>query len=118
MQFSILLFALSMILKVASLKNAAFKRFIKKAGARVLIKTRDGKYARLFVFDRGKVSSEPGDRPDYDVALIWRDASTGFQVMTDKRKDASFNAAAQGKLRVDGMGVYAQWFEQAVKLAM
>lgn len=118
MQFSILLFALSLILKWASLRNEAFKKFIKKAGARVLIKTKDGKYARLFIFDRGMVSSEPGDRADYDVALIWENASTGFRVMTDKRKDASFNAAAEGKLRVDGMGVYAQWFEQVVNLAM
>lgn len=29
--------------------------------------------------------------------------------MTSKKKDASFNAAAEGKLKVLGMSVYAQW---------
>ena len=38
--------------------------------------------------------------------------------MTDKRGDASFNAAAEGKLRVEGMSLYAQWFEDGVKLVI
>jgi hypothetical protein len=49
---------------------------------------------------------------------VWKDAATGFSVMTDKRKDASFNAAAEGKLHVEGMGVYAQWFEDGLKLVV
>jgi len=39
-------------------------------------------------------------------------------VMMDKRKDASFNAAADGKLKVLGMSVYAQWFEDGIKLVL
>lgn len=118
MKFSLLLFALYQILRVAAITNSAFKKYISKACARVLIKTKDGKYARLFIFDKGKVRSIPGNRKDFDVALVWADADTGFAVMTDKRGDASFNAAAEGKLKVEGMGVYAQWFEGAVKLVM
>lgn len=118
MKFSLLLFVLYQILRVAAHTNAAFKKYIRKAQARVLIKTKDGLYARLFIFDRGKVRSFSGDRKDFDVALVWKDADTGFSVMTDKRSDASFNAAAEGKLKVEGMGVYAQWFEGAVKLIM
>jgi hypothetical protein len=49
---------------------------------------------------------------------VWQDAATGFAVMTAKRPDASFNAAADGKLRVEGMSVYAQWFEEGIKLAL
>jgi hypothetical protein len=118
MKFSLLLFALFQILRVAALTNAAFKKYISKAQAKILIKTKDGRYARLFIFDKGKVRSIAGDRDDFDAALVWADARTGFAVMTDKRSDASFNAAADGKLKVEGMGVYAQWFEGAVKLAM
>ena len=118
MKFSLLLFALYHILRVAAITNSVFKKYISKAQARVLIKTKDGRYARLFIFDRGKIRSIAGDRKDFDVALIWADADTGFAVMTDKRSDASFNAAAEGKLKVEGMGIYAQWFEDAVKLVM
>ena len=53
---------------------------------------------------------------DYDAALVWKDAATGFSVMTSKKKDASFNAAAEGKLKISGMSVYAQWFEEGIKL--
>ncbi len=118
MKFNLLLFALAQILKIASLTNAKFKKYISKASARVLIKTADGKYGRLFIFDKGKFSSLPGDKSAFDVALIWKDADTGFSVMTNKSPDASFNAAAEGKLRVEGMSVYAQWFEGAMKLLM
>jgi hypothetical protein len=118
MRFSVLLFALYNILKVASVTNKAFKRYIRKISAKILIKTEDGERARMFIFDKGKLTSAPGDHKNYDVALVWKDAATGFSVMTSKKKDASFNAAAEGKLRVLGMSVYAQWFEDGIKLVM
>jgi hypothetical protein len=118
MRFSALLFALYNILKIASVTNKAFKKYISKISAKILIKTEDGKRARLFIFDKGKLSSLSGDQKDYDVALVWKDAATGFSVMTSKKKDASFNAAAEGKLKVLGMSVYAQWFEDGINLVM
>jgi len=117
-KFSILLFVLARILKVASLINGTFKRFIGKISVKILIKTEDGGHARLFVFNKGKFSTITGDTDDFDAALVWKDASTAFSVMTNKSPDASFNAAAEGKLKVMGMSVYAQWFEDAVKLVM
>jgi len=118
MKFSVLLFALYNILKIASKTNKAFKKYISKISAKILIKTKDGQRARMFIFDKGKLSSVSGDQKNYDVALVWEDASTGFSVMTSKKKDASFNAAAEGKLKVLGMSIYAQWFEDAIALVM
>jgi len=118
MKFTILLFVLGNVLKVSSYTNPRFKRFIGKISAKILIKTEDGTIARLFVFDKGKFSTISGDTKDYDAALVWKDADTAFSVMTSKKPDASFNAAADGKLKVLGMSVYAQWFEDAVKLVM
>ncbi len=118
MKFSVLLFALYNILKVASVTNKAFKKYISKISTKVLIKTKDGKRARLFIFDKGKLSSMPGDQKNYDVALVWEDAATGFSVMTSKKTDASFNAAAEGKLKVLGLSVWAQWFEDGINLVM
>jgi hypothetical protein len=118
MKFSLLLFILSLLLKRASKRNNEFKKYIKKVKVRILIKTADGKHARLFFFDKGKISTKSGNQKLFDVALVWKDAKTGYEVMTDKSKDASFNAAADGKLKVEGMSVYAQWFEDGMKLVV
>lgn len=118
MRFSVLLFALYYILKIASVINKTYKKYISKISAKILIKTEDGQRARMFIFDKGKLTSKPGDHDNFDVALVWKDAATGFSVLTSKKKDASFNAAAEGKLKVLGMSVYAQWFEDGTKLVM
>ncbi len=118
MRFSLLLLALSWILRHAAKRNQAFQKYISNANVNILIKTADGGIARLFNFEKGNISSVSGDCEDFDVALVWKDAKTGFSVMTNKSKDASFNAAAEGNLRVEGMSVYAQWFEDGMKLVM
>ncbi len=118
MKFSLLLFALSHLLKKASGKNAAFIKYIKPVQTRILIKTADGKRGRLFIFNKGDITSRSGDHPQFDVALVWKDAKTGFSVMTSKSNDASFLAAASGKLRVEGMSFYAQWFQDGMKLIL
>ena len=118
MRFSLLLFALGQILKIASIISKPFKHYIRNTDARVLIKTEDNQRARLFVFNKGKFSSRPGNHDAFDVALIFKDAATGFAVLTSKKKDASFNAAAEGKLKVAGMSLFAQWFEDATKIIL
>ena len=118
MHFTFLLFTLGKILKIASLTSKPFKRYIRKSAVRILIKTADGQRARLFVFDKGKVSTFGGNHDEFDAALVFKDAATGFKVMTSKKKDASFNAAAEGKLTIEGMSFYAQWFEEATKILL
>lgn len=118
MKFSLLLFALSKILKIASLTNKAYKKFTSNVSARILVKTEDGKHARLFAFDKGKFSSLSGDHKEFDVALVWMEPNTGFSAMMDKSGQASLNALAEGKLRIEGMSMYAQWFENGIKLIM
>ena len=118
MRLTLLLFALGQILKIASMGSKKFKWYIRKMDARILIRTEGGKHARLFRFNKGKVSSHYGNHDAFDVALTFKDAATGFAVLTSKEKDASFNAAADGKLKVEGMSVYAQWFEDGTKLVL
>ena len=118
MKFTILLFALGQILKIASITSKAFKWYIRKTDARILIKTQDGRRARLFIFKKGKVSSMAGNHKPFDAALVFKDAASGFSVLTSKRSDASFNAAAEGKLKVEGMSFFAQWFEDGTKLIL
>lgn len=118
MRFKLLLFVLDLLLKWSARRNPAFKHYIRKGKARILIKTEGGDCARLFIFNNGQVSSVAGDTEARDVALVWKNATVGFKTMTDKSKAASFNAAAAGNLRVEGMAIYAQWFEDGTKLIL
>lgn len=117
MKFSLLLWILYQKLKKASRKNSAFKNYAGTMRVKILIKTADGNRGRLFIFDRGKISSlAGGNHQDFDVALIWSDAGTAFKVMVSGSDEETFKAAAQGNLRVEGTAYYAQWFTGAVKL--
>ena len=119
MRFSLLLLILSRKLRKASRKNAPFRTYINTMRARVLIKTADGRRGRLFIFDRGTVSSmRGGNHADFDVALVWSDPVTAFKVMASGSEEESFRAAANGKLRVEGMAYFAQWFTEGVKLIL
>ena len=118
MKFSLLLFGLHFLLKRASKKNSPFKHYIRKSKVKILIKTADGKRARLFIFNKGNVDSIKCDQEDFDVALIWRNPAIGFKAMTDKNPKASFNAAAEDGLKVEGMSLYAQWFDNGIKLVL
>jgi len=119
MKFILLLFVLAQKLKAASKKNNAYRKHLGIMQIKVLIKTADGKSGRLFIFDKGDFSSVSGVHHQSDVALIWADAGTAFKVMTSKTGDAdTFRAAAEGKVRVEGMVPYLQWFTDGVKLVM
>lgn len=118
MRFSLLLFILYQKLKRAMKTNPSYKSYVGTIRLRILIKTADGKRGRLFVFDRGRLVSRRGANHGADAALVWADPSTAFRVMASGSDEASFLAAAQGKLRVDGMAYHIQWFTDGVKLVM
>ncbi len=118
MKLSLLLYALSLELRRAARTNRAFRSYIGNVPLRILVKTADDRHGRLFVFDRGRVSSVAGARHRCDAALVWADAGTAFRVMVSGSDEATFLAAAEGKLRVEGMAYYIQWFNDAVKLTM
>lgn len=118
MKFSLLLKVLGLLISRAARKNQAFIKYIKPTVVKVLIRTEDRSVARLFIFNKGQVRSRSGDTADNDVALIWKDADVGFKTLTNKSPDASFQAAARGDFRVEGMSLYGQWFEDGMKLIL
>ncbi|HHO75437.1 MAG TPA: hypothetical protein ENN05_03285 [Deltaproteobacteria bacterium] len=118
MRLSLLLFLLSVKLKMAAKTNEAFQNYIGTIELKILIKTANNRWGRLFVFDKGKVSSIGGANHISDAALVWSDPGSAFSVMLKGTEEASFNAAAKGKLKVEGMAYYIQWFNDAVKIIM
>lgn len=118
MRLSMLLYLLSLKLKRAAKSNQAFQNYIGLVELKILVKTSDGKQGRLFVFEKGRVSSKGGADHPFDAALVWSDPKTAFKVMVSGSEEATFKAAAEGKVRVEGMAYYIQWFNDGVKLVM
>ncbi len=118
MQLSLLLYILSLKLQMAARMNKAFRNYIGTVQLKILIKTEDGKWGRLFVFDKGKVTSIGGGNHVCDAALVWSDPGTAFKTMVKASDEATFYAAAAGKVKVEGMAYYVQWFNDGVKLTM
>ncbi len=118
MKFSLLLFILFRKLKKASKSNGEYRKHIGTVQLKILIKTADGKRGKLFIFDRGNLTSKAGGNHPFDAALVWADPGTAFRVMASGSDEQSFNAAAQGKLKIEGMAYYIQWFTDGIKLVM
>jgi hypothetical protein len=119
MRLSLLLWALTLIIKRSLKKNAGYRKHVGTMQVRLMVKTADGKHGRLLVFDRGSFSSRRGTRHPFDTALIWSDSGTAFRTMSAKDSEtATFRAAADGKVRVEGQVPYLQWFNDGMKLVM
>ena len=101
-------------------KKPAYRNYIGSIHqVKIMIKTADGKRGRLFIFDEGNgADSKSGANHPYDAAIVWSDAKTGFKVMASKSDEEQFKAAAAGKMKLDGMAFFAQWFNDGVKLVM
>jgi len=118
MRFSALLFFLYQILKWAAKMKPAYRSYIGSIHqVKIMIKTADGKYGRLFIFDQGTVSSKAGAGHRYDTAIVWSDAATGFKVMASK-SDAEQFKRPRRKDEARRHGFFAQWFNDGVKLVM
>jgi len=118
MKLRLLLFILYQKLKKAAVKNAAYQSFLGGMQVKIMIKTADGKQGRLFIFDRGKVSTLAGGMHPSDAALVWSDSDTAFKVLSSGSDEQTFLAAAKGQLKIGGMAAYVQWFNDGVKLVM
>jgi hypothetical protein len=118
MRLTLLLFILSLKLKSAAKRNKAFQNYIGNVQLNILVRTENKKHGMLFMFDKGRVSSKLGANHPNHAALVWSDSGTAFNVMIKASEEATFEAAAQGKVKVEGMAYYIQWFNDAIKIIM
>lgn len=114
--FKLLLYTMSFIFKRAFKTNNAFKNYIGNINLSIAIKTKSNE-GRTFIFNRGHVTSS-SSLERYDAALVFNDSKTAFDVLKKGSKDAVFYAAAQGKLYIEGMAIYIQWFNDAINIAL
>ncbi|MCG6535468.1 MAG: hypothetical protein L7F78_12440 [Syntrophales bacterium LBB04] len=77
MGFSILLLLLVFKFKKVAKTNENFKKFLMGHECTVVIKTKDGKRGKRFIFKEGNFSAD-AVLDEYDTAMIWSDAKTAF----------------------------------------
>lgn len=79
MLFSLLLAFLDLALKITSKTNKSVKEMISIRDLVYVIRTKDEKRGKRFIF-KGKYSSDKTFK-DYNLALVFKDASTGFKTL-------------------------------------
>ncbi|MBI5603554.1 MAG: hypothetical protein HY879_09360 [Deltaproteobacteria bacterium] len=113
MGFSLILAILASKFKKAARINENFKKFLMGHECTVVIKTRDGKRGKRFIFKDGRFSAD-AVLNDYDTAMIWGDAKTAFSAL--KKGEEGIKAALQNhQVGIDGQVHSFTWFGAAIK---
>lgn len=113
MGFSLILAILASKFKKAARINENFKKFLMGHECTVVIKTRDGKRGKRFIFKDGCFLTD-AVLNDYDTAMIWGDAKTAFSAL--KKGEEGIKAALQNhQVGIDGQVHSFTWFGAAIK---
>jgi hypothetical protein len=113
MGFSLLLAILASKFKRAAKLNESFKKFLMGHECTVVIKTRDGKRGKRFIFKDGRFSSD-AVLDHYDTAMIWGNAKTAFSAL--RQGEEGIKEALQNHLvGIDGQVHSFTWFGAAIK---
>jgi hypothetical protein len=112
MGFSLLLTILALKFKKASKANKDFKKFLMGHECIVVIKTKDGKRGKRFIFKDGTFSSD-AVLDEYDAAMIWSDAKVAFKGL--KAGEEGIQHALRNHLvGIDGEIHSFTWFGAAI----
>jgi hypothetical protein len=113
MEFSELLSFLVSIFEGASQANNDFKKFLMGHECTIVIKTKDGKRGKRFIFKDGKFSADEV-LDDFDAAMVWSDAETAFNGL--KNGEEGIKHALQNHfVCIDGKVHDFTWFGSVLK---
>ena len=102
MKLSMLLFALSLKLRVSALISATFRKRLRSKDFVIVIRTAEQGPARTFRIHDGRIRSRLGRDASPDTELVWSDAQTAFRTMLSSDELHSFSAIGQARLRILG----------------
>jgi len=113
MGFSIILTLLALKFKKAANTDKNFRKFLMGHECTVVIKTKDGKRGKRFVFKDGSFSSD-NVLDEYDTAMVWSDAKTAAKGI--KNGEEGIKQALQNHLvGIEGEIHSFTWFGAALK---
>ena len=116
MRLLLLLAILSSKFKKSAQTDANFKKFLMGHECRIVVKTKDNKKGKRFIFKDGKFSSDT-NLTEYDAAMVWADAQTAFTAMK-KGEEGIMGARQQHLVGIEGQIHAFTWFGAAINFVM
>jgi hypothetical protein len=112
MKLMLLLTILAHKFKKSAKTNANFKKFLMGHECRVVVKTKDNKKGKRFIFKNGTFSSDTV-LDDFDAAMVWADAKTAFNAMKNG-EEGIMSALQDHTVGIEGKLHSFTWFGAAI----
>ena len=116
MRLLLLLAILSSKFKKSAQTDANFKKFLMGHECSIVVKTRDNKNGKRFIFKDGTFSSDT-NLNEYDAAMVWTDAKTAFSAMK-KGEEGIMDALQHHLVGIEGQIHAFTWFGAAINFVM
>ncbi len=119
MKLSLILFGMALLFRYARWRNPEFRQRLAGKDLKVQIKTQDGKQGRLFLFQKGRVSSRSGVHADADFSLVFKTAEVaGRLLMPPINQLQQIEAMKNFLFHPAGKDEDSVWFAQSVMTAI
>ena len=117
--FPVVLWGVAQAMRAARRAFPAFRAKIAEKNALVSIETRDEGIGRWFRFDNGKLTTGAGPAAGADVTLIFKNAETGFKLLTPPMRHIDYiNAIKTFKVDIAGDDEMTRWFTEVASLML
>lgn len=116
MRFILLLAILASKFKSSSVTNENLKKFMMGHECRIVVKTKDNKKGKRFIFKDGRFSSD-SVLDEYDAAMVWADPVVAFKAMK-KGEQGVMDALQNHLVGIEGEIHSFTWFGAAMNFVM
>jgi len=116
MRLLLLLTILASKFKKSARTDANFKKFLMGHECRIVVKTKDDRKGKRFIFKDGKFSSD-SVLDQYDAAMVWADAKIAFKAMK-KGEEGIMEALQNHLVGIEGKLHSFTWFGAAINFVM
>jgi len=116
MKLLLILFVLASKFKKSSKSDENFKKFLMGHECRIVVKTKDEKRGRRFIFQDGKFATD-SVLDKYDAAMVWANAAVGFAAMK-KGEEGIMEALKNHRVYIEGQLHSFTWFGAAINYVM
>jgi len=117
MLFSLLLFIMSTSIAITAKTNRSIRELVSIRNSSYVIKTRDGKRGRRYVFKSGRYSSDKMLN-EFDLALVFENADIGFKTLALGGDTGLQTAINNFTLRLEGDPKIFSWFGIMIAVSM
>jgi hypothetical protein len=117
MPFTLLLNIISLAIRIKARTNKSIKEMISIRNAAYVIRTKDGKRGRRFIFRKGKYSSDT-ILNDCDLALVFENAAIGFKALALDGETGMLKAMNNFQLTLVGNQKIFNFFALTIGVSM